>query len=209
MEKPQLTAEQRQEVEKQLELIRRGTVEVVPEEELEEKVIRSVVRGKPLRVKLGLDPTAPDIHIGHTVVLHKLRHFQQLGHEVDLIIGDFTGRIGDPTGKSETRKPLTEDEVKRNAETYQKQIFKILDPEKTTVHFNSAWLMPLRLPTWSNWRPKRPSRACWSGMTLNSAIAPAKRSVCTSFFTRSCKDTIPWRSKATSSWGGPIRNSTC
>jgi len=99
--------------------------------------------GRPLKVKLGLDPSAPDIHVGHTVVLHKLRQFQELGHQVQLIIGDFTGRIGDPTGKSETRKQLSEEDVKRNAETYQKQIFKILDPEKTTIHYNSTWLAPM------------------------------------------------------------------
>lgn len=144
MDKIELTEQQRQEVKRQLEVIRRGTVEIVPEEELEQKVIQSVVQGKPLRVKLGLDPSAPDIHIGHTVVLHKLRQFQECGHEVHLIIGDFTGRIGDPTGKSETRKPLTEEEVKRNAETYTKQIFKILDADKTKVHFNSTWLSPLK-----------------------------------------------------------------
>jgi tyrosyl-tRNA synthetase len=99
--------------------------------------------GKPLKVKLGLDPSAPDIHIGHTVVLHKLRQFQLLGHQVQLIIGDFTGRIGDPTGKSETRKQLTEEDVKRNAETYQQQIYKILDPSKTTLFYNSEWLGPM------------------------------------------------------------------
>ncbi len=130
------------EVERQLAVIRRGVVEIVPEEELKQKVIDSVATGKPLKVKLGLDPSAPDIHIGHTVVLHKLRQFQELGHEVQLIIGDFTGRIGDPTGKSETRKQLTEEDVQRNAETYQKQIFKILDPPAQRVHYNSEWLAP-------------------------------------------------------------------
>src|SRR5690349_5586420 len=119
----QLMPAQKEEVERQLAVIRRGTVEILPNEELERKVIRSVVQGRPLKVKLGLDPSAPDIHMGHTVVLHKLRQFQELGHEVQLIIGDFTGRIGDPTGKSETRRQLTEQEVKRNAETYQAQAF--------------------------------------------------------------------------------------
>lgn len=139
----QLTREQQEEINRQLEVIRRGVVEIVPEDELKQKLIESVTGGRPLRVKLGLDPTAPDIHVGHTVVLHKLRQFQELGHEVQLIIGDFTGRIGDPTGKSETRKQLSEEDVKRNAETYQKQIFKILHPEKTTVYYNSQWLNPL------------------------------------------------------------------
>jgi tyrosyl-tRNA synthetase len=139
----QLTPEQHAEVERQWETIRRGAVEIVPEEELKEKLMRSVAEGRPLKVKLGLDPSAPDIHVGHTVVLQKLRQFQDFGHQVQLIIGDYTGRIGDPTGKSETRKQLTEEDVKRNAETYQRQIFKILDPEKTKVYYNSAWLAPL------------------------------------------------------------------
>ncbi|SFS61106.1 tyrosyl-tRNA synthetase [Paenibacillus sp. BC26] len=139
----QLTPDQQQEVERQLNVIRRGVVEIVPEDELKAKVAGAVATGTPLKVKLGLDPSAPDIHIGHTVVLHKLRQFQQLGHTVQLIIGDFTGRIGDPTGKSETRKQLTEEDLKRNAETYKKQIFKLLDPAKTTVYYNSEWLSPL------------------------------------------------------------------
>ncbi|MGG4045537.1 tyrosine--tRNA ligase [Paenibacillus favisporus] len=139
----QLMPAQKEEVERQLAVIRRGTVEILPNEELERKVIRSVVQGRPLKVKLGLDPSAPDIHMGHTVVLHKLRQFQELGHEVQLIIGDFTGRIGDPTGKSETRRQLTEEDVKRNAETYQAQAFKILSPDKAKVYYNSEWLGPM------------------------------------------------------------------
>jgi len=140
----QLNPDQKQNVERQLDIIRRGVVEIVPEDELKQKIVRSVATGVPLNVKLGLDPSAPDIHVGHTVVLHKLRQFQELGHNVQLIIGDFTGRIGDPTGKSETRKQLSEEDVKRNAETYRKQIFKILDPEKTQIFFNSEWLEPLK-----------------------------------------------------------------
>lgn len=139
----ELTGPQREEVERQLKVISRGVVEIVPEEELKQKLMKSVVHGKPLNVKLGLDPSAPDIHVGHTVVMQKLRQFQELGHQVQLIIGDFTGRIGDPTGKSETRKQLTEEDVLRNAETYRQQIFKILDPERTKVHFNSEWLAPM------------------------------------------------------------------
>ncbi|CAM4254335.1 tyrosine--tRNA ligase [Paenibacillus tarimensis] len=138
-----LSAEQERELERQLAVIRRGVVEIVPEEDLREKLAGSILSGKPLKIKLGLDPSAPDIHVGHTVVLHKLRQFQELGHVVQLLIGDFTGRIGDPTGKSETRKQLSEEDVKHNAETYQKQIFKILDPALTTVHYNSEWLAPL------------------------------------------------------------------
>ncbi|WP_054028042.1 tyrosine--tRNA ligase [Bacillus sp. FJAT-28004] len=138
-----LTKEQQSEVERQLAVIRRGVVEIVPEDDLKNKIANSVATGTPLNVKLGLDPSAPDIHIGHTVVLHKLRQFQELGHQVQLIIGDFTGRIGDPTGKSETRKQLSEEDVKRNAETYQKQIYKILDPQQTKLYYNSEWLAPL------------------------------------------------------------------
>ncbi|WP_338823466.1 Tyrosine--tRNA ligase [Moorella humiferrea] len=131
------------EVERQLKIIRRGVAEIIPEEDLKDKLERSLAEGKPLRVKLGLDPTAPDIHLGHTVVLQKLRQFQELGHQVIIIIGDFTGRIGDPTGKSETRRQLSEAEVLANAETYKEQIFKVLDPARTEVTFNSRWLANL------------------------------------------------------------------
>ncbi len=123
-------------VQESLELIRRGAEEILVEDELAKKL----ARGKPLRVKAGFDPTAPDLHLGHTVLINKLRQFQDLGHEVLFLIGDFTGMIGDPTGKSATRPPLTRDEVIANAETYQAQIFKILDPERTLVVFNSSWM---------------------------------------------------------------------
>jgi tyrosyl-tRNA synthetase len=127
-------------LEKQLEIIKRGAVEILPMDELVKKLENSIKNKIPLKVKLGLDPSAPDIHLGHTVVLQKLKQFQDLGHEVILIIGDFTGRIGDPTGKSTTRKQLTEEEINSNAETYKKQIFRILDPNKTKVVYNSHWL---------------------------------------------------------------------
>ena len=130
-------------VEKQLEIIKRGVVEIVPEEELATKLQRSVKTGEPLHIKLGLDPTAPDIHLGHTVVLQKIRQFQELGHRTTIILGDFTARIGDPTGRSETRKQLTEEQVQANAKTYEGQIFKVLDPARTTLTFNSKWLSPL------------------------------------------------------------------
>lgn len=135
----------KKQVEEQIQLISRGVAEIVPEDELRSKLYKSIKEKRPLRVKLGLDPTAPDIHLGHTVVLNKLRQFQDLGHEVHLIIGDFTARIGDPSGKSETRKQLTEEQVRANAATYQEQIFKVLDQEKTTVYYNSEWLMKLNL----------------------------------------------------------------
>jgi len=131
------------EAERQLEILKRGTAEIIPEDELVKKLERSLREGKPLKAKLGLDPTAPDIHLGHTVVLNKLRQIQDLGHQVILIIGDFTGRIGDPSGRSETRKQLTEAEVMVNAETYKEQIFKVLDPERTNIVFNSTWLGPM------------------------------------------------------------------
>jgi tyrosyl-tRNA synthetase len=128
------------EIARQMAVIKRGTFEIISEEELAKKLEKSLTTDKPLKIKLGLDPSAPDIHLGHTVVLHKIRQFQELGHEVIIIIGDFTGRIGDPTGRSETRKQLTEEEVQANAVTYQNQIFKILDPDKTKVVYNSKWL---------------------------------------------------------------------
>ncbi len=119
-----------------LELIRRGAEEVLVEDEL----VKKLKQGRPLRVKAGFDPTAPDLHLGHTVLINKLRQFQELGHEIQFLIGDFTGMIGDPTGKSVTRPPLTQEEVKENAETYCEQVFKILDPKKTKVVFNSEWM---------------------------------------------------------------------
>lgn len=128
---------------KQLEIIKRGSVETILEKELLDKLEKSYKETKPLKIKAGFDPTAPDIHLGHTVLLEKMRQFQELGHEVIFLIGDFTGMIGDPTGRSEIRKPLTEEEVERNAETYKEQVFKILDPEKTRIKFNSEWLMNL------------------------------------------------------------------
>jgi len=124
------------EVQKQLALIRRGADEILPEDEL----IKRLQSGQPLRVKAGFDPTAPDLHLGHTVLINKLRHFQDLGHTVIFLIGDFTGMIGDPSGKNATRPPLSREEILQNAETYKEQVFKILDPEKTEIRFNSEWM---------------------------------------------------------------------
>ncbi len=123
-------------IDSQMKVIRRGCAELIDDGELRKKL----ARGKPLTIKAGFDPTAPDLHLGHTVLIHKLRHFQELGHTVVFLIGDFTGRIGDPSGRSVTRPPLTEEQVLANAETYKEQVFKILDPEKTLVRFNSEWL---------------------------------------------------------------------
>jgi tyrosyl-tRNA synthetase len=122
-------------IEQAIQTIRRGCDELIVEEELR----RKLATGRQLRVKLGMDPTAPDLHLGHTVVLNKLRHFQELGHQVQFLIGDFTGMIGDPTGKNQTRPPLTREEIHRNAQTYREQVFKILDPQRTEILFNSAW----------------------------------------------------------------------
>jgi len=120
----------------QLRVIRRGVVEIMNEDEL----LQKLALGRPLRIKAGFDPTAPDLHLGHTVLVQKMKQFQDLGHQVIFLIGDFTGMIGDPSGKSETRKQLTREEVLKNAETYKQQIFKILDAEKTLVEFNSRWM---------------------------------------------------------------------
>jgi len=127
-------------IDEQLAYLRKGTVEIIREADLKAKLEKSAKTGKPLRIKLGADPTAPDIHLGHTVVIRKLRAFQELGHTVIFLIGDFTGLIGDPSGKSATRPQLTRDEINANAETYKEQIFKLLDPEKTEIRFNSEWM---------------------------------------------------------------------
>jgi tyrosyl-tRNA synthetase len=123
----------------QLAYIKKGAAEIVKESELREKFEKSRASGKPLRVKLGMDPTAPDLHLGHTVVLRKLKHFQDLGHTAIFLIGDFTGMIGDPTGRSATRPPLSREQIEQNAETYKAQVFKILDPQKTVIDFNRRW----------------------------------------------------------------------
>lgn len=128
----------------QMEIIRRGTEQILPEDELIAKLERSVKTSTPLRIKQGFDPTAPDIHLGHTVTIRKLKQFQELGHEVIFLIGDFTGMIGDPSGRLESRKQMSREEVLKNAETYKKQIFKILDPHKTIIEFNSRWCSPMR-----------------------------------------------------------------
>jgi tyrosyl-tRNA synthetase len=126
-------------VDEQLAYIKKGSAEIIRESELRSKLEKSRATGKPLRVKLGMDPTAPDLHLGHTVVLRKLKHFQDLGHTVIFLIGDFTGMIGDPTGRSATRPPLSREQIEQNAETYKAQVFKILDPEKTVIDFNRRW----------------------------------------------------------------------
>ncbi|MCY4585199.1 MAG: tyrosine--tRNA ligase [Bryobacterales bacterium] len=131
-------------IDQQLEYLRKGFVEIIPEDELEQRLIAARKEGRPLRVKAGFDPTAPDIHLGHTVVIRKLRHFQECGHTVIFVVGAATALIGDPSGRGATRPPLTREEVEANAETYKRQAFKILDPQKTELRFNNEWLMPLQ-----------------------------------------------------------------
>ncbi len=140
----QLTEEQAREVQRQLDLYVQGVREIIPTEELENKLVKSIVEGKPLKIKLGLDPSAPDVHLGHTVVLNKIRQFQENGHTIQVIIGDFTGKIGDPTGKSVARTQLTDEEVRQNAKTYFEQFGKVIDMEKVELHYNSKWLSPLQ-----------------------------------------------------------------
>src|SRR5579864_7779322 len=129
-------------VDEQLTYLKKGSAEVIRESELRAKLEKSRATGKPLRVKLGMDPTAPDLHLGHTVVLRKLKHFQDLGHTAIFLIGDFTGMIGDPSGRTATRPPLTREQVEQNAESYKTQVFKVLDPKKTVVDFNRRWMGP-------------------------------------------------------------------
>jgi len=128
----------------QLQYLRKGLAEIIREEDLRERLLQAARENRPLRVKAGFDPTAPDLHLGHTVLLRKMKHFQDLGHTVIFLIGDMTGLIGDPTGRNVTRPPMTREAIEQNAETYKSQVFKILDPVKTEVRFNSQWLEPLR-----------------------------------------------------------------
>ena len=130
-------------IDEQLSYLRKGMAEIIREEELRERLVQSAQTGRPLRVKAGFDPTAPDLHLGHTVLLRKMKHFQDLGHTVIFLIGDATGLIGDPTGRNLTRPPMTREAIQQNAETYKTQVFKILDREKTEIRFNSDWLIPM------------------------------------------------------------------
>jgi len=131
-------------IDDQLTYLKKGLADLIREEDLRERLLQSGKTGRPLRVKAGFDPTAPDLHLGHTVLLRKMKHFQDLGHRVIFLIGDITGLIGDPTGRNSTRPPMTREEILQNAETYKTQVFKILDPSKTEVRFNSEWLEPLK-----------------------------------------------------------------
>ena len=131
-------------IDEQLAYLRKGMAEIIREEDLRERLVEAAKAGRPLRVKAGFDPTAPDLHLGHTVLLRKIKHFQDLGHTVIFLIGDMTGRIGDPTGRNVTRPPMSQEAIEQNAQTYREQVFKILDPEKTEIRFNSEWLAPMK-----------------------------------------------------------------
>src|SRR5947209_11001255 len=133
-------------IDEQLAYLRKGMAEIIREEDLRERLVASAKQEKPLRVKAGFDPTAPDLHLGHTVLLRKLKHFQDLGHTVIFLIGDMTGLIGDPTGRNITRPPMTREDIARNAETYKSQVFKILDPQNTEIRFNSEWFDGMTFP---------------------------------------------------------------
>ena len=135
-------------IDEQLAYLTKGCVDIVRRDDLRQKLERAAASGTTLTVKVGFDPTAPDLHLGHTVLIRKMKHFQDLGHRVIFLIGDFTGLIGDPTGRSKTRPPLTKAQIEENAETYKTQVFKLLDPERTVVGFNSEWLGALRSEEW-------------------------------------------------------------
>ena len=173
----------RDEVSSQLQQIKRGAGELLVESELVERL----KEGRPLRVKAGFDPTAPDLHLGHTVLLNKLRQFQELGHEAIFLIGDFTGMIGDPTGKNITRKPLTRDEVLENARTYEKQIFKILDPERTQVVFNSSWMGEMGAADLIQLAARHTVARMLERDDSTSATPPASPLLCTNFSIRWCR----------------------
>jgi tyrosyl-tRNA synthetase len=170
----------------QLKIIKRGIEELISEEAL----LTKLKKKDKLRVKAGFDPTAPDLHLGHTVLINKLKHFQDLGHHIIFLIGDFTGMIGDPTGKNTTRPPLTRDEVIANADTYQKQVFKILDPKLTEIAFNSAWMGAFTSAEMIRLASSYTVRACWNETILGSVIRRANQSQFTSFCIRLCRATI-------------------
>ncbi len=194
-------------VDEQLRIIRRGAAEVIVEAELAQKLERSRQARTPLRVKLGLDPTAPDLHLGHTVVLRKLRDFQDLGHQVIVIIGDFTGMIGDPTGRSETRKPLTPDEIRTNADTYRAQLGKVVDMSRARVELNSTWLAPLTFEGIIRETAHLTVARMLQREDFAARYAAERRSACTSSSIRSPRPTIRWRCAPTSSWAAPTRRS--
>ena len=167
-------------VDEQMDLLEKGAAEIIRVADLRERLEESRKTGRPLRVKAGFDPTAPDLHLGHTVLMRKLRHFQQLGHTVIFLVGDFTSLIGDPTGRNVTRKPLTRAEIDANAETYKQQVFKILDEQATEVRYNSEWLGKLGYEETIRLTAHFTVCRCWSATSFTSASRRSSRSVCTS-----------------------------
>jgi tyrosyl-tRNA synthetase len=192
-----------------LEVTLRGVDELLPKDEWVQKLARSEATGVPLRIKLGLDPTAPDIHLGHTVVLNKMRQLQDLGHQVIFLIGDFTTLIGDPSGRNSTRPPLTAEQIKANAETYYTQAAKVLDPARTEVRYNSEWCDPLGARGMIQLSAKYTVARMMERNDFQRASPTAAPSACTSFSTRCCRAMTRWRSSPTWSWAAPTRSSTC
>ena len=170
----------------ELALLLRGVEEVIPKEEFKKKLEKK----RPLRIKLGFDPTAPDLHLGHTVILNKLKLFQDLGHQVIFLIGDFTGLVGDPSGVNETRPVLSENEIKKNAKTYERQVFKILDKKKTEIRFNSEWMNKFYPKNSLGYPQFKLSQECLKEMTFKKDMLPKNLFRFMNFFTLYCKDMI-------------------
>ena len=205
---PAVNSDTANNLEADLEILARGTDSIFSREELKLKLQKSQSDQKPLRVKLGLDPTAPDIHLGFAVVLRKLRAFQDLGHEAHLIIGDFTAQIGDPTGKSKTRPQLTRAQVEANAETYKQQLFRILDESKTTIHFNGDWLGKMGFAEVIQLAAKYTSRRLWNAKIFPKDWPNTSHWAYTKFCIRCVRAGIPCRFKVMSNWAEPISDST-
>jgi tyrosyl-tRNA synthetase len=192
-----------------LEELERATNEIIPHDEFRSRLLQAEAKGERLRIKAGFDPTAKDLHLGHTLLLNKLRAFQERGHEAIFLIGDFTGMIGDPTGKNETRKPLTREQVEENAQTYKEQVFKILDPEKTTIAFNSSWLDPLGTEGMLRLAAQHTVARMLERDDFRSATKTTSRSPFTSFCTRCCRATTRSRSRPMWNSAATTRNSIC
>jgi len=188
-----------------LDLLRRGADEIIQPDELKERLNR----GSPLRVKAGFDPTAPDLHLGHTVLINKLRQFQDLGHEVLFLIGDFTGMIGDPTGKNSTRPPLSREEILENARTYEHQIFKILDPEQTLVVFNSSWMNEMDAAGLIQLAAQHTVARMLERDDFDKRYKGGQPIAIHEFLYPWFKATIRWPSRPTWSWEGRTRSSIC
>ena len=195
-------------VDEQLAYIKKGAAEIIHERELRERLENSLKTGKPMRVKAGFDPTAPDLHVGHTVLIRKLKHFQDLGHTVIFLIGDFTGMIGDPSGRSVTRPPLTRADIDRNAETYKSQVFKILDPRRRWSTSTRAGFEADAGRFYSSTAKFTVSQML-EREEFHKRFQEEKPITCMNSCIPSARDMIPWRSKPMLNWVAPTRNSTC